>query len=135
MEGIVLKARVGVYPEEKLKTQKLRLDVEVIPPQPLCPSSLSETIDYDALISAMQDMLLERHTELVETVANALADMILERFGALFCRIKAMKIEVIPGAAVGVAVERTRRGAFFDQGRKSLDNKDGIRGWENLWQE
>lgn len=79
---IPLRARVGVTEEERATAQdlfvdvSLRLDLDVAGRT----DDLGDTVDYDAVCGAVEEVVHARAFHLIEALAQAVADTVLGRF-------------------------------------------------------
>jgi len=111
IEDLRLKTLVGVYPRERSVPQTVALDLEIDHAPPTGKSlrdDLRATIDYAAVVECVRSELAKGQYNLLETLAEAIAALILEKFPALRVRVRLAKPGIIKGAAkVGIAIERT----------------------------
>ena len=78
IRGLRLNAQVGVYEEEKHYPQRLLLDLElVVQLTDSSPDKISQVVDYGALASSIRALALQQHTELLETLAEQIAQLCL----------------------------------------------------------
>jgi 7,8-dihydroneopterin aldolase/epimerase/oxygenase len=104
-------ARVGFHKRERYATQTLRLDLEIgIADDAVFASDrVADCIDYDRVVERVRALLGEGHFNLVETIADRIARVLLEEFGAAHARVSVAKLGVMKNAGrVGVTVERRR---------------------------
>ncbi len=114
IEKLCLPARVGVYPHEQGRTQTICLSLEVGLPERDCHVSdaLEDTICYMTLTEAVRALALSRHFNLVETLAERMAQEVLN-LGALWVSVRVGKVGIVEGAqAVDIAITR-RAGPSF----------------------
>lgn len=106
-----LETRIGAYEFERRQPQTLQFDIEIGRPSiGACVSDkLADTIDYAAVVKAIQGVLAEHSFHLLEPLAEKLAALILSSFDATWIKLEVTKAGVVPGARyVGVRIERTR---------------------------
>jgi len=106
-----LDARVGFHKRERHAAQTLRLDLEIgIAGDAVFASDrVSDCIDYDKIVERVRALLGEGHFNLVETVAERIAQLLIGEFGASSARVSVAKLGVMKNAGlVGVTVERRR---------------------------
>jgi 7,8-dihydroneopterin aldolase/epimerase/oxygenase len=111
VRGLVLSSSVGVYDEERLAPQPIRVDLEltVLSPNDPMAEDLAQVVDYAALTGRVRDLVGSRHFDLVETLAEALAALCLEDERVISARVRIEKPNAIADAAgVGVELERAR---------------------------
>ena len=108
-----LKADVnlGVYTWEKSLPQTVEISLELAIPDRKVGASdnLSDTIDYAAVAQRIRKELAERRFELLEALAEFIAQMLLNDFGAPWAKVNVAKIGMIRNAKrVGVIIERRK---------------------------
>jgi dihydroneopterin aldolase len=109
VHDLVLDCRIGVYPHEHDRRQRVRinLDLGVAEPAPPQGDQLAEVVDYAALVERVRNALGERHVNLVETMAEQIAALCLMDPRVRSARVRVEKLEAIAdAAAVGVEIER-----------------------------
>jgi dihydroneopterin aldolase len=111
VRDLLLDALIGIYPEERVKPQKILINLDLwvaeTPGQP--PRSYAEVVCYENLVNRSKALLAEGHVDLVETLAERLAGLCLEDPRVLRARVRVEKPEAIAEAAgVGVEIERRR---------------------------
>lgn len=105
---------IGVHAHEREHRQELRIDVWLGTDTRAAGAGddLTRTIDYAEVARAFRERAGGASHKLVETLAEELAALALERFGARAVRLSVEKRGAVPGAdAVGVTIERPRPGA------------------------
>jgi dihydroneopterin aldolase len=114
IDGLEVECIIGTQPWERGVRQTLRLDLDV---EAYCrpagsTDDLSRALDYAAVAAAVRAAVETSSHQLVETVAEESAALILRDFPiALAVTVRVTKSGAVPGArAVGVVVTR-RRGA------------------------
>lgn len=106
-----LDARVGFHKRERHAPQTLRLDLEIgIAGGAVFESDrVADCIDYDKVVARVRSLLGEGHFNLVETVADRIARLLIDELGASRARVSVAKLGVMRNAGlVGVTVERKR---------------------------
>lgn len=106
-----IEARVGFHKRERHAPQTLRLDLEIgIANDAVFASDrVADCIDYDTMVTRIRALLGEGHFNLVETIADRIARLLLDEFGAASARVSVAKLGVMKDAGlVGVTVERRR---------------------------
>ena len=102
---------IGVFPHERHDRQELRVDawLGTDTRSSAAGDDLSRSIDYGEVARAFRDHGGRATHQLVETLAEELAGLAIDRFGASAIRLRVEKLGAIPGAdAVGVTIERPR---------------------------
>lgn len=108
VRGLQLQARIGVYAWEKASPQPIVLDIEcALPSAKACHSDrIDDTVDYGVMVERVRALAMERHCELVETMAERMAEMIQFEFGVPWLELTLTKTAPIPGTEVGITIER-----------------------------
>ncbi len=82
IEELEIFARVGVPAEERAASQRLVVSLALQPRQPFGARAddLAETVDYAAVCGELRAFAATREDRLIETLADAMAELVLERF-------------------------------------------------------
>jgi len=111
IEGLQAQTVIGIHQNELHAAQPVRIDISAGLPRSLAcrTDRIGDTIDYAGLRSALLELLATHKLQLLEALAEEMARITLEGFGAHWVRVVVVK----PGkfedvAAVGVAIERRR---------------------------
>ncbi len=125
--GIVLTGFHGYYAAERRRPNRFRVDLEVegAVGQAAHTDHLEDTIDYAGLVKAIREISRTRKFSLIESLAGAIADGLLDRF-AKIGRI-CVRVEKVspPGlgsgtcAAIRLVKTRPHGGSTFPSGRTS----------------
>jgi dihydroneopterin aldolase len=109
LRGLELPGRHGVLEQERETEQPFLYDVELELPEPTA-DKLEGTVDYREVVSLVRELSDERRFQLLESLAAAVADALLERFGQVeSVRVRVRKPEVDLGAPVEYAAASVRR--------------------------
>jgi len=104
---------VGVRPSEKTRRQRLRINVWLYVPEagPHHSDDLADTVSYSDLVAGIDRLAAsEKHTELIETVAERIAGLALTDPRVARAVVAVEKPDVYPHlASVGVRIERRRQ--------------------------
>jgi 7,8-dihydroneopterin aldolase/epimerase/oxygenase len=113
LRDLVLPCRIGVYAHEKLKPQRVRINVSMRVEPDAGPRNddIAHVLSYDEVLGAIKRLAAGEHINLVETLAEAIAEICLADRRVVEARVMIEKLDVEPGASVGVEIERRRRGA------------------------
>jgi dihydroneopterin aldolase len=106
-----LDTTIGAYEFERRQPQTLQFEIEIGRPSigACMTDKLADTIDYAAVVKAIQGVLAEHRFHLLEPLAEKLADLLLSGFSATWIRLEVSKAGIVPGARfVGVRIERGR---------------------------
>ena len=106
-----LAAWIGVYPHEKLAQQTVEIDLELdIPDATVFESGrIQDTVDYGAVVKRIKALLADERFGLVEKLADRVARVVIDEFGAPRVTISVTKLGVLREAKrVGVRLERSK---------------------------
>ena len=113
LEGLSVFGHHGARPYEKEAGQRLEVDLELEPLDNRAEQSdrLTDAVDYDRLYRTVREVVEERSFHLLESLAAATAEAILERFeiGRVRVRIAKQNLGWTTGGRAVIEVERTRR--------------------------
>jgi 7,8-dihydroneopterin aldolase/epimerase/oxygenase len=104
--GLKVQAEIGVHRHEIGRVQPLVVDVELDVPT-AGSHRLSETLNYETILSAARDIAGQGHIELVETFAERLARACLADPRVTRARVRVEKPLALAPDAVGAGVEIT----------------------------
>lgn len=109
IHDLVLDASIGVHDFEKDKPQRLRLNLDLAVwenPGPLA-DNLSNVVCYEQITKGVRDLIAKGHVNLVETLAEDIADLCLGDPRVRSVRVRVEKLDVFADAtSVGVEIER-----------------------------
>ncbi len=103
---------IGVYDWERHAPQTLEIDLDIgIPSETPCHSdNIGDTIHYGEVVERVRTSLAEQHFLLIEALAEHIAHLIRDEFGAAWVRVSVTKPGILPDVAkVGVTIERGQR--------------------------
>ena len=70
LNGIMVECVIGERPDERTRTQKIRVDVEMEIPETACTTDrLEDTVDYVAVKDAVTKALVEAKPQMIERAA------------------------------------------------------------------
>ncbi len=142
----VVEAEIGAYQPERGHTQRLRFNVvvEVRPaPQPL-DDDVDRILSYDRIVEAIAAELAAERINLLETLAERVAERLLAEPQAMRAFIRIEKLDIGP-YALGVEIVRSRAEVPVQRGAEALhplvvhldnaaiaaaDLSDRLTGWE-----
>lgn len=112
LEGLELHGHHGVLEAERRSGQRFLVDVELELPELAAETDrLEDAADYREVAAAVREVSDRRRFDLLESLAAAVADELLRRFGADLVRVRVRKPDVVldpPVAAASVSVRRAR---------------------------
>ncbi len=119
IRDMVLQASIGVYAAEREHTQRIRLNLDLsvedegarhLSRQAVGRDDLARVVDYEAVANQARGIVASGHVQLVETLAERIADSILQDVRVHMVRVRVEKLDVFADAAsAGVEIERRQR--------------------------
>lgn len=109
VQGLEVLVTIGVYEWEKGIQQKLRFDLEMAYDNgPAAQDDdINKALDYATLSQAVTLYAEQHQFELVETMAERVAELILTRFAVQSVKVRLTKPNAVANASgVGVEIER-----------------------------
>jgi dihydroneopterin aldolase len=109
VRDLVLTGKIGVHKHEKANAQRLRINLDLAVSEGAAPATdkLSEVVCYENVVDGVRAIVADGHVNLVETLAERIADMCLEDPRIRVARVRIEKLDVFPDAAsAGVEIER-----------------------------
>jgi dihydroneopterin aldolase len=113
VKDLVLAALIGVHRHEKDGRQRVRinLDMEVIESEQPVQDRLADVVCYEDVVTAIRGIVAAGHINLVESLAELIADRCLEDRRVRKVRVRVEKLDVFADASsVGVEIERLNLG-------------------------
>lgn len=111
VRDLVLPGRIGIYSHERAKTQRVRINIDLGVEDRPAERGIEGVVSYEPIVVAARQLALESHTELVEQLAEKLAQFCLQDDRVLTARVRVEKLDVFHDAgAVGVEILRRREG-------------------------
>ncbi|WP_236024871.1 dihydroneopterin aldolase [Arenibaculum pallidiluteum] len=111
VRDLELDCRIGVHGHEKLRSQRVRINIVAsvsLPRRPVA-DDLREVVSYEYLVDGVRRLASGGHVELVETLAIRILDLCFAEPRVTRASVTVEKPEVVPEAAgVGIRIERTR---------------------------
>lgn len=111
IEGLELKASVGIYDHEKKSPQLLliSLTLECLRNETFQSDNIQDTINYEEIIQLIHTTANERHYNLIESLAEKIASNTLKIQGIHKITIEIRKPSVLgakSGGILGIKIER-----------------------------
>ena len=99
---------VGVYDWEKKVPQKVQFDLEIgLPGRKSQSDKLGDTIDYAAVVSRIEASLAEHQFNLLETLAEHIAQLVMREFKSPWVRVSVTKLAALKNVKrLGITIER-----------------------------
>ena len=102
---------IGIYPREQAVPQTLEISLQIGTSTDRAGHSddIRDTIDYAAVVCRLRADLENHRFHLLEKLAEHIAQVLLDDFGALWARVSVAKPGVMHGVRrAGVVIERGR---------------------------
>ena len=112
IHDLLLETIIGVHPWERDLPRTLRLDLELGADiySAAATDRLEDTLDYQAVAQRVSDFAAASDFQLVETLAERIADLLLQEFAVPWLRLTLHKPGAPSGAKeAGVVIERSRQ--------------------------
>ncbi len=112
IEDLRIQTIVGIYDWEKEIKQEISLDLQMANDNRAAAATdrIEDTLDYKAVAKRLIAYVGENRFDLVETLAERCAEIVINEFGVTWLRLKASKPGAVRGStAVGVILERGRK--------------------------
>lgn len=109
IRDLVLTCFIGVHKHERKKSQRIRINLDLAVKEAGAPASdsLEEVVCYEDVAAAIRQLVDAGHVNLVETLAEKIADMCLADERVRAARVRIEKLDVFADAAsAGVEIER-----------------------------
>ncbi|MDH5557601.1 MAG: dihydroneopterin aldolase [Alphaproteobacteria bacterium] len=111
VRDLVLPMSIGIYEQEKLAPQRVCINVELKVREGEGPigDDIANVLSYEHIVNGIKAIIADGHINLVETLADRIADLCLADPRVARARIAVDKLDIVPEAAsVGVEIERSR---------------------------
>lgn len=117
IESFRVDTQIGIYPREKALPQTVDIDLRIGRSTASAGASdnIHDTVDYARVVDRLRADLAVRHFNLLEALAEHVATLILEEFGAAWVRVSIAKLGMMRGVKrVGIVIERGLGGDLAD---------------------
>lgn len=109
VRNLVIDAPIGVRAHELGRKQRIRLNLDLGVLDTESTDRLESVVCYDDLIAAVRVVVDAEHVQLVETLAERIAEACFRDRRVMTARIRIEKLDVYADAeSVGVEIERRR---------------------------
>lgn len=112
LNDLRVEAVIGIWDWERKIRQTIAIDLEMATDirKAAATDSIEDTLNYKAVAKRVQAFVAESGFQLVETLAEKIAGIIIEEFAVPWVRVRVTKPGAIRGARdVGVMIERGTR--------------------------
>jgi len=111
LRDLKIECIIGIFEWERRLKQTIVLDLDMAADVKRAAASdrIEDTLDYKAVAKRLVGFVGESQFQLVETLAEKVADIVLTEFGVPWVRVRVNKRGALRDAAdVGVVIERER---------------------------
>jgi dihydroneopterin aldolase len=111
LQELKVKTLIGIYPWERNVAQTIQLDLEIaLPTSHAClTDNFEDALDYALIVQRINEVLSQKHFNLLEALAEHIAQIVLVEFGSPWTKISVAKLDAIPGVKkLGIRIERRR---------------------------
>lgn len=110
VRDLTFNVSIGVLAEEKRAPQPIIINIEAGLENYSGPKndSIDEVLSYVDLVETAETIAKSRHINLVETLAEEIADNCLACFDLAYIKIRIEKPAVLANASVGIEIYRTK---------------------------
>jgi dihydroneopterin aldolase len=122
IEGFTGQTVIGIHDSELHRPQPVVIDVHAgVPRARACDTDrIVDTIDYSVVRERLLRLLAEHRLQMLEAFAEAVAQILIDEFGAAWVRVKVVKPRKFDDlAAVGVQIERSAAPEASRSGRSA----------------
>jgi len=113
VKDLVLAALIGIHRHEKDGRQRVRinLEMEVVETERPVQDRLADVVCYEDVVTAIRGIVAAGHINLVESLAELVADSCLMNPRVIKVQVRVEKLDVFADASsVGVEIERFNLG-------------------------
>jgi len=114
VRDLILTCAIGIHAHEQDVPQRVRINLELIvrENERNLLDRIENVVDYETIVDGVRAITEESHINLVETLAERIADLCLTDRRVARVRVSVEKLDIYAEAqSVGVEVERTRADA------------------------
>ena len=109
IRDLVLNCSIGIHDHEKIGPQRVRINLDLAVQEGNHPihDDIRNVICYEDMAAGIESIVGQGHVNLVETLADEIADMALIDHRVRSARVRVEKLDILENAvSVGVEVER-----------------------------
>jgi dihydroneopterin aldolase len=111
LRELKIETLIGVYEWEKRVPQTLQFDLEIaLPTSRAClTDDIGDALNYADIVRHIQSVLATRHFNLLEALAEHIAEILLNDFNSPWVKVSVAKLNAIRGnKMVGICIERVK---------------------------
>ena len=110
VRDLELISNIGVYDHEREGGQLIRINLEIDVALTPIVDRLDDAVSYEKVVDGIKEMIARGHINLVETLAERIADLCLKDTRAVEARVRIEKLHAVAEAlGVGAEVVKIRR--------------------------
>ena len=112
IKGLVLKAYIGIYSDEKINKQRIRFNISISAKDNIKKENndISQFVSYEDIINKIKKVLSLGHIPLLETMADKIADECLKNKKISLIKIRIEKLDIFKDAeSVGIKIIRKQK--------------------------
>lgn len=109
VRDLVVPCSIGVYRYERLAPQRVRINLDLGVEEGIVPlnDNHHNVVRYDTIADSVTAICTRGHVNLVETLAEEIANLCLADRRVRSARVRVEKLDILPNAqSVGVEIER-----------------------------
>lgn len=108
VRDFILPARIGIYPSEHVSPQNICVNITMdLSVHHIDHDNIEDTVSYEHIINEIRAQAVIHHN-LVETLAEHLAQFALKDARVTEVTVQVEKLEIYPDARVGCCITRNR---------------------------
>ena len=111
VQQLTVLAIIGIHAHERVTPQRILIDLKVSLPEQdgQQDDHIDATLDYTSLCTLAEHTAVGGQFQLVETLAEHIADAVQQRYRPAWCEVRVAKPDAVAAAqAVGVVITRSR---------------------------
>ncbi len=111
VRDLLIDSSIGIYDHEKAALQKIRVNIDLSVKENNTPlnDDYENVVCYEKVVNGIKNIINSGHVELVETLAEKIADFNMLDPRIMAVRVRVEKLEAIENTtSVGVEIERQR---------------------------
>lgn len=112
VRDLMVDGSIGIYKHEKEKLQKIRINIDLSVTEETTPlnDNYKNVVCYEKVVNGIKNIVQSGHVDLVETLAEKIADFNMIDPRIISVRVRVEKLEAIEHTtSVGVEIERHRK--------------------------
>lgn len=111
VRDLIIDGSIGIYDHEKNNLQKIRVNIDLCVKEETSPlnDDYKNVVCYENVVNGIKNIVGSGHVELVETLAEKIADLNMIDQRIITVRVRVEKLQAIKDTtSVGVEIERHR---------------------------